>query len=166
MNGFSIITLGFAFLLTILITGRYFYFKEIHATARRKMKQFDLTLEGIDCSFEQIVYFITLPSHLPVTEEATKESIRLKYDVEKGAFPRLIGLKVYIETKADTLMIAYLSIEQFRIPTLDRLYVNEEMTKDTYRKIASAKMMLPGTHEEIIDEVYHQLKVGQFEIGG
>ncbi|SIS39779.1 hypothetical protein [Salimicrobium flavidum] len=166
MSGFSIISLGFAFLLTVLLTGRYFYFQEIRSTARRNMKELEVELEKIDCSFEQLVYFITLPSHLPITENAAKEDIHLKYDVEQGMFPRLIGLKVYIENRKDTLMIAYLSMEQFRIPMLDRLYAREEMTKETYRKIASAKMMSSGTHKEIIDEVYHQLKVGQFDMGG
>ncbi|SDJ36249.1 hypothetical protein [Salimicrobium halophilum] len=166
MSGFSIVSLGLLFIVTVLGTGRFFYFREINKSIERKMSQFHMNLEEIECSFEQIVYFVTLPSHLPLMQTTTKDDIHLQYDMEKGLFPKLIGLKVYIDSGEERRMIAYLPMEQFRIPKLDRLYVKRELTGEMYQKTAAAKVMLVCTQEEIKEEVYHQLKVGQFDIGG
>lgn len=161
MTGFMIFLIIFIFIATILLTGRYFYFWELKSFTKKITRLLGLNILNLDFSFEQMVYFISLPSNLPIIKNAKKEDIEIEFDYASLFFPMLAGIKIVIKTDPEKRILAYLTIKDFRLPTLDQLQENGKIDEAAYLKISTYKLIHPSTLKEISDEVYKQLTLGR-----
>jgi hypothetical protein len=161
MMGFSVSLTIFIFAATILLSGPLFYKIELKAFTNKTLKNLSLKVVELDFSFEQMVYFISLPSNLPVVKTAKKGDLSLELEYSSLFFPRLTGVKIYIKTNGEYVIVSYLPIKDFRLPKLDQLLESGEINQSDYVKISSTKLMHPSTLNQIKDEVHKQLQLGK-----
>ncbi|GGM23580.1 hypothetical protein GCM10011351_06700 [Paraliobacillus quinghaiensis] len=153
------------FVLTILMTSRYFYLLDIKLQARKIMKRLDINIAELNYSFEQISYFYTLPSNITALKSARKENILIEYDYDSILFQQLKGIKIYVEQQdKHDLLLAYLTINDFRLPSLDVLMEEEKIDENSYLKISIYKLIHPVTIKQIKDEVYKQILIGRYDV--
>ncbi len=152
---------SFIFLATIVITSRLFYMLELKRYTKKVVKKVGLDIIHLDYSFEQMVYFISLPSSSPWITDASKDNISIEYDYQSFTFPDLLGVKIFIKTPMEKRMLAYLPIKAFRLPSLDQILEQGKITDSDYRKISTYKLTHLSTLNEIKEEVYKQIQVSQ-----
>jgi hypothetical protein len=161
MMEFSVSLTIFIFAATIVLSGSFFYKMELKAFTSKALKTLSLKVIELDFSFEQMVYFISLPSNLPVVKSARKDDLSLELEYSSLFFPRLTGVKIYIKTNGEYVIISYLPIKDFRLPKLDQLLESGKINQSDYVKISSTKLMHPSTLNQIKDEVHKQLQLGK-----
>jgi hypothetical protein len=161
MMGFSVSLTVFIFAATIILSGPLFYKVELKAFTNKALKALSLKVVELDFSFEQMVYFISLPSNLPVIKSAKKDDLSLELEYSSLFFPRLTGVKIYIKTNGEYVIVSYLPIKDFRLPKLDQLLESGKINQSEYVKISSTKLMHPSTLNQIKDEVHKQLQLGK-----
>ncbi|HLO12472.1 MAG TPA: hypothetical protein VK190_09675 [Pseudoneobacillus sp.] len=161
MMGFSVSLTVFIFITTIVLSSCLFYKVELKTLTNKVMKDLSLKIVELDFSFEQMVYFISLPSNLPVIKMAKKEDLSLELEYSSLFFPRLTGVKIYIQTNDEYVILSYLPIKDFRLPKLDQLLESGKINQTDYFNISSTKLMHPSTLNQIKDEVYKQLQLGK-----
>lgn len=149
------------FLLFLVIGGRHFYWLMLQAEARRLARRHDLDLYKLACPFEQIIYFVSMPSQVPEIRHADKENLVIKPDYRSLLFPQLAGLKIFIRTGGEPILLAYLAMKDFRLAALDQLQEQKVIGEAEYRKLAACKLIHPATLEEISDEVSQQIQRGR-----
>lgn len=161
MGGFSIVLVLaiFIFISIILLTSRFFYFTELKSMTQKLTRLHGFDIIGLDYSFEQIVYFVSLPSNLPTIKYAKLENIVIKHSYQSLFFPNLTGIKIVIHTEMENLTLAYLPIKDFRLPALDQLLERGKIDEVDYLKISTCKLIHPKTLKEISDEVYKQMQM-------
>ncbi|WP_438348553.1 hypothetical protein ACP8HI_23615 [Paenibacillus sp. FA6] len=163
MVGFSLVLVLaiFIFISIILMSSRFFYFTELKSMTQKITRLHGFDIEELDYSFEQIVYFVSLPSNLPAIKHAQLENIVIKRSFESLFFPRLLGIKIVIHTDTENLTLAYLPIKDFRLPALDQLLEQGKIDEVDYLKISTCKLIHSQTLKEISDEVYKQMQLGR-----
>ncbi len=152
------------FFITIVVTNRYFYHLAMRVTANRFEKKYPYVIEKMSFSFEQMVYLVKLPTNIPLIKNAKKEEISIAFDYSSFLYPDLKGISVNLTTNGQKVTLAYLSIDNYRSPVLDKLLKDDNINLDTYRKISIYKLKHPKVSESIINEVYRKLQVGRFNI--
>lgn len=161
MTGFTAFIVVFLYILIVIGTGRYFYCLELRAASRRLTRKLGLDILKQDYSFEQIVYFISLPSNMPAVRHAGRDNLIIKLDYRSLFFPRLSGLKIYIQAGHERIAVAYLRIKDFRLPALDQILEQGRINESDYLKMSTCKLIHPVTLNEISDEVYRQIQLGR-----
>lgn len=161
MTGFSATIAIVVFCVLILISNRFFYYVEMKTVAVRITKSLGLNIVDLDYSFEQIVYFVSLPSNIPDIKNAKQEDLVIKLDYRSLFFPRLVGIKIYIKTDQENIMISYLPIKDFRLPVLDQILEQGVINEDDYLKISAYKLIHQRTLQEIAEETYNQIRLGR-----
>lgn len=163
MNEFIFITGIFLFLATIVLTERAFYHLAMKLTEMHFEKKYGYSIVSMSFSFEQMVYLVKLPSNSPIFREAKKEQLSIDYDYSSYMFPNIRGISVNIKSDQDQVTLAYLPIESYRSPVLDKLLKEGTINLGTYRKISTCKIRHPKMKEIIIEEVFRKLQVGRYE---
>ncbi|WP_442597123.1 hypothetical protein [Neobacillus sp. D3-1R] len=161
MTEFSIIISAIIFISVLLLSNRYFYFLELKAFTNRVSRTLGLDVLQLDYSFEQMVYFISLPSNIPVIKKAKQEDILIKCVYTSLFFPRLSGIKILIKSNEENRVVAYLPIKDFRLPTLDRIQEEGKINESSYLKISTYKLSHSTTLKEISEEVFKQIHGNQ-----
>lgn len=161
MTGFSIIIVVLIFLLIIFTSSRFFYSLELRSVTRRLTNSLGFDIQHLDYSFEQIVYFVSLPSNIPTIKNAKQEDLVIKLDYRSPLFPRLSGVKIHIKTDTENMVLAYLPIKDFRFPALDQILLQGKIDETDYLKISTYKLIHEITLREISCEVYKQMQVGR-----
>jgi len=152
------------FIITLIVSGRFFYLLEVRTTARKLLNSLKLDVLNINYSFEQMVFFHSLPSNIQMLRESKKEDIIIKYDYELLTFDQFKGIKLFIENNDESLFLGYLPINDFRFPILDLLLKNGDIDERSYHKVAIYKLIHPNTLEEISAEVYKQIHLGRYKV--
>jgi hypothetical protein len=158
MTGWSVSMIVVVFIATLLLSSKFFYILGLKSFTKRLAMRNDLNILELSYSFEQMVYFIPLPSNLPIIKNATKEDISIDCDYTSLLFPRLSGIKIYIQGETESLILAYLPIKDFRLPTLDQMLEQGKIDGHSYLKISTYKLIHPNTLKEISDEVFKQIQ--------
>ncbi len=161
ITGFVTFIIVLLFVLTIVVSGRYFYGLELRTKANKLTRSLGLKIAELDYSFEQIVYFASLPSNIPTIRNASRANLVIKLDYKSLFFPRLSGLKIYIKTDTERIILAYLPIKDFRLPSLDPLLEQGKIDESDYQKISICRLIHPATLKEISEEVFQQIQVGR-----
>ncbi|RCX17782.1 hypothetical protein DFP94_108143 [Fontibacillus phaseoli] len=161
MTGFASFIIVLLFILMVLASGRFFYGRELKSRARKLSRTFHLEIPNMDYSFEQIVYFISLPTNIPSIRNASRDNLVIKLDYKSLIFPRLSGLKMYIKSEKEKILLAYLPIKDFRLPALDQILKQGKINESDYRNMSTCKLIHPATLKEINEEVYQQIQVGR-----
>ncbi|MCH1624583.1 hypothetical protein [Fredinandcohnia quinoae] len=158
LNAFLLLFLIFIFIAVLILSGRFFYFLELKSFTKRISKKLGLDILQLNFSFEQMTYFLALPSNLPFVKNVNKEDIVIELDYTSLLFPKLVGIKILIKSDMVNEIIAYLPIKHFRLSTLDRLLEQDKIDESDYLKISTYTLVHSTTLREIKDEVYKQLK--------
>lgn len=147
-----------AFTTVFLMTTRPLYLRSLKLKAERVAKRLGLSLNEFVYSYEQMVFFTALPSHLPQLKHADIADITLKLDYHSMFFPRLQGVKVIITKGSHPFDLAYLPIKDFRLPALDRLSSESHLTDKEYLVVSSYIASNPRTLLEIKEEVFNKMQ--------
>jgi hypothetical protein len=158
---FSVIFTVFMFVGFILVSGPYFYRMELKSLSKKMTTSLGVDILQLNCSLEQMVYFVSLPSNLPILQNAKKEDLLLECEYTSIFFPQLAGVKISIQNDAEKLMLAYLPIKNFRLPRLDRFLEEGKINENNYLKMSAYKLIHPTTIKEIKEDVYKQLEIGR-----
>ncbi|SDC29982.1 hypothetical protein SAMN05421734_10682 [Pelagirhabdus alkalitolerans] len=161
MSWFYGISLLLAFGVTIM-TSKYFYFLNITKTTENLLNKYCTKLEDLDYSFEEIVYFYSLPSHISAINQATKSQFKIKLDYSHFLMTQLNGVYIEIESDHASIMLAYLPVDDFMLPFLDELLNAKKIGPRTSQKVSQAKLIHPDTLNEIVNEVYNQVQFGRY----
>lgn len=161
MTGLGVVIMVVTFVTVILLSSRFFYMLEIKSFIRQLTARLGLDIMELEYSFEQIVYFTTLPSNLPVIKHAKREDVVIKLDFHTLFMPGLAGIKIGIRTEGEDMDLAYLPIKDFRFPILDQLLEQGQINESEYLKISTFKLTHLTTLDEIADEIYKQMMVGR-----
>ncbi|MNO85493.1 hypothetical protein D3C76_768660 [compost metagenome] len=161
MTGFSVIVATLVFVGFLLLSSRFFCFVEMKSVAVRITKSLGLNIVELDYSFEQIVYFVSLPSNIPTLKNAKQEDLVIKLDYRSLFFPRLTGIKIFIKTEEEDIIISYLPTKDFRLPVLDQILEQGKINRDDYLKISTYKLIHQTTLNEIAEESYKQIRLGR-----
>ncbi|MFB1081753.1 hypothetical protein [Jeotgalibacillus sp. JSM ZJ347] len=153
------------FTAVFLISTRPLYVRSLKIKADRVAKKMGLSLGELVYSYEQMVFFTALPSHLPQLKHAGKQDIKLKLDYHSMFFPRLKGVKVIVTKGSHPFVLAYLPIKDFRLPALDRLSSESHLNDKEYLMVSSYIASNPRTLSEIKDEVFNKMQFKEEEAG-
>ncbi|WP_096156287.1 MULTISPECIES: hypothetical protein [Bacillus] len=115
-------------------------------------------------TFEQIVFFFTRPSLIPALQQAEIERLEIELEFKGILLPCLKGVRIFLHDTAEEapLFLAYLSVEDFRSPTLDKLLKEEKISPTQYVTICSSQLTLPAVQEALKEDVIKQLKMGRY----
>ncbi|MFN7249310.1 MAG: hypothetical protein ACK4M9_00720 [Anaerobacillus sp.] len=163
MNEFIFITSIVLFLATIVLTNNYFNQLAMKLTERQFQKKYGYSIEKMSFSYEQMVYLVKLPSNSPALKGTKKEQIYIDYDYSSFIFPSLKGISVNLKTGNEKITLAYLTIDNYRSPILDKLFKEGIIDEEMYRKISTSKIKHPKINEMMIDEVFKKLQVGRYK---
>ncbi len=151
------------FIVVIVLTGRYFYILEVRQTAKKLKTSLQVNPLALNYSLEQMIFFHSLPSNIPVIRNAKIENLTIEFAYRSFIFQRLQGIKIYVKNENESILLAFLPTNDFRFPTLDLLQKEGKIDETAYLKIATYRLMHPKTLNEISEEVYKQMKIGRYQ---
>lgn len=146
------------YIAILLFTARFFYLHALKLFSKKLSKKLKVELLDLDYSFEQMIYFVSLPSNLPIIRNAPEESITIELDYRLLFFPKLSGVKVFVKSEMETMYLAYLSIHDFRLPALDQMLEQGKIDDDDYLKMSAYMVSHPSVLLEMKEEVYKQIQ--------
>lgn len=150
------------FLMTAGLTSRPFYDFSMKKYTKRVTSKFGFKVSDLHYSYDQMIYFISLPTTLPYVKSADKEDLIIEQDYSSFFYPVLKGIKIFLKFNGQKLYLAYLPIGNFRLPHLDKLQQEGSIDEETYLKISTSKLLHPKTLTEVREEVYKQLQFGRY----
>ncbi|WP_079509143.1 hypothetical protein [Mesobacillus jeotgali] len=151
-----------AFVMMTALTSRPLYNLSMKNYCKRVTNQYGFNVSDLHYSYDQMIYFISLPTTLPYIKAAVKEDLIIEQDYTSYFYPVLKGVKISLEHNGDKLYLAYLPIGNFRLPHLDKLQQEGSIDEQAYLKISTTKLLQPDTLQEVRDEVFKQLQVGRY----
>lgn len=163
MNEIIILIMAILFIVIIVFTGRFFYIHEVKAAAKKLQTSHQVNALELNYSFEQMIFFHSLPSNIPTLRNAKKENLSIEFEYQSIIFQQLQGIKIYVKRKGETILLAFLPTNDFRFPTLDLLQKEGKIDDTAYLKIATYRLIHPKTLSEISEEVYKQMKIGRYQ---
>jgi len=104
-----------------------------------------------------MVYFIALPTTIPEIRDASKEQLYITPYYESYFFPEVDGIQVSVKTKDGTIPLAYLPVNDFSLPLLDRYVEAKQVDERTNQMMRAHLLIHPRTLRAIQDDVYFQL---------
>jgi hypothetical protein len=158
----TFITGVLVFLMTTALTSRRLYNFSMKSYSRQVTAHFGFKVSELHYSYDQMIYFISLPTTLPYVKSAVKEDLIIEQDYSSYFYPVLKGIRISLNDKGQKLSLAYLPIGNFRLPHLDKLQNEGSIDEHTYLKISTSKLLHPKTLQEVREEVYKQLQVGRY----
>lgn len=150
------------FLMTAGLTSRPFYDFSMKKYTKRVTSKFGFKVSDLHYSYDQMIYFISLPTTLPYVKAADKDDLLIEQDYSSFFYPVLKGIKISLKSNGQKLYLAYLPIGNFRLPHLDKLQQEGGIDEQTYLKISTSKLLHPKTLTEVREEVYKQLQIGRY----
>ncbi|QMV41228.1 hypothetical protein [Cohnella cholangitidis] len=146
-----------------LLFNRKNYSLALRLFASRKLMRLGYKLEDVKFSFDRMVYTVSLPTNQPDIMRANKENFAIVEEFGSWIYPQLNGIRVVLNPgQGNAQLIAYLPIEQFRLPLLDQLLLDGKIKAEVYRRICACILILPSTKDEMIGEVYKQIHNKRF----
>lgn len=162
MNEFSVMVMAVVFVGTLLFTSRPCYRLILRSIAKREAARLNVSLQDVSFSFDQMVYFIALPTTIPEVRDAMKEELAVEPYYESYFFPDVNGVQVSVKSENAVVPIAYLPIDDFSLPVLDRYLETKTIDERVNRTIRAHMIVHERTLEAIRDEVYHHLHKDRF----
>lgn len=157
MTEFSVMIMTVAFIGSILLTSQPCYRFVTGNLARRHATALGVSLKDVSFSFDQMVYFIALPTTIPEVRDAAKAELVVEPYYESYFFPEVNGVQVSVKSGSAVTPIAYLPIDDFSLPVLDRHLEAGKINERVNRTIREHMIVHDRTLEAIRDEVYDHL---------
>lgn len=150
------------FFMASALTSRRLYNLSQKYYSKRLTSHFGFKVSDLHYSFDQMIYFISMPTSLPYIKDALKEDLVIELDYSSFFYPVLKGIKISLKQNGKNMHLAYLPIGNFRLPHLDQLQQEGTIDEQTYLRISISKLLHPETMQEVREEVYKQLQVGRY----
>ncbi|WP_102262924.1 hypothetical protein [Mesobacillus jeotgali] len=150
------------FFMVSALTSRPLYNLSQKHYSNRVTAHYGFKVSDLHYSYDQMIYFISMPTTLPYIKNALKEDLVIEQDYSSYFFPVLKGIKISLKQNSENMYLAYLPIGNFRLPHLDKLQHEGTIHEQTYLRISTSKLLDPGTLQEVREEVYKQLQVGRY----
>ncbi|GAM13548.1 hypothetical protein [Mesobacillus selenatarsenatis] len=150
------------FFMASALTSRPLYNLSQKHYSNRVTAHYGFKVSELHYSYDQMIYFISMPTTLPYIKNALKEDLVIEQDYSSYFFPVLKGIKISLKQNGENMYLAYLPIGNFRLPHLDKLQQEGTIDEQTYLRISTSKLLDPGTLQEVREEVYKQLQVGRY----
>ncbi|WLR57030.1 hypothetical protein LC048_09240 [Mesobacillus subterraneus] len=150
------------FFMTSALTSRPLYNLSRKRYSNRVTAQYGFKVSDLHYSYDQMIYFISMPTTLPYIKNSLMEDLVIEQDYSSYFFPVLKGIKISLKQNGENMYLAYLPIGNFRLPHLDKLQHEGIIDEQTYLRISTSKLLDPGTLKEVREEVYKQLQVGRY----
>lgn len=150
------------FFMASALTSRPLYNISQKHYSKRLTAHYDFKVSDLHYSYDQMIYFISMPTSLPYIKDALKEDLVIEQDFSSYFYPVLKGIKISLKQDGKKMYLAYLPIGSFRLPHLDKLQQEGTIDEQTYLRISTSKLLHPGTLHEVREEVYKQLQVGRY----
>ncbi|WP_226676330.1 hypothetical protein [Mesobacillus jeotgali] len=150
------------FFMVSALTSRPLYNLSQKHYSNRVTAHYGFKVSDLHYSYDQMIYFISMPTTLPYIKNALKEDLVIEQDYSSYFFPVLKGIKISLKQNSENMYLAYLPIGNFRLPHLDKLQHEGTIDEQTYLRISTSKLLDPGTLQEVREEVYKQLQVGRY----
>lgn len=157
MTEFSVMIMTVTFIGSILLTSQPCYRFVTGYLARRHAAVLGVSLKDVSFSFDQMVYFIALPTTIPEVRDAAKKELIIIPYYESYFFPEVNGVQVSVKSRTSAIPIAYLPIDDFSLPVLDRNLEAGKINERVNRTIREHMIVHDRTLAAIRDEVYHHL---------
>lgn len=158
MSEFSVMIMAVAFIGTILLTSRPCYLFVLSHIAKREAAILHVSLKDVSFSFDQMVYFIALPTTIPEVRDARKDELIIEPYYESYFFPDVNGIQVSVKSGQEVIPLTYLPIDDFSLPILDRYLEARTIDERANRIIRAHVIVHDRTLQAIRDEVYHHLR--------
>lgn len=158
----SFILATFFFFIASALTSRPLYNLSQKHYSKRVTASYGFKVSELHYSYDQMIYFISMPTTLPYIKNALKEDLIIEQDYSSYFFPVLKGIKISLKQHGENMYLAYLPIGNFRLPHLDKLQQEGTIDEQAYLRISTSKLLDPGTLKEVREEVYKQLQVGRY----
>ncbi|WP_088104223.1 hypothetical protein [Halalkalibacter urbisdiaboli] len=155
MIGYGLIVFLLAFV--IMYMSRPCLYVVLRWKTERRLRGLGVKLHDIHFSFEEMTYFVPLPNRLPLLANATLDQLVAEPDYTSFIFPKLNGLKIYVRKEKEELLIAYISIEHFRLPYFDKLLYEGKINERQYLEMSAYKLMHRSTSDDFLKEVYRMM---------
>ncbi|MBS8264229.1 hypothetical protein DYI25_07245 [Mesobacillus boroniphilus] len=150
------------FFIASALTSRSLYNLSQKYYSKRVTAHYGFKLSDLHYSYDQMIYFISMPTTLPYIKDTLKEELVIEQDYSSYFFPVLKGTKISLKQNRESMYLAYLPIGNFRLPHLDKLQQEGTNDEQTYLRISTGKLLDPGTLQEVREEVYKQLQEGRY----
>lgn len=157
MTEFSVMMMTVAFIGSILLTSQPCYRFVTGNLAKRHAATLGVSLKDVSFSFDQMVYFIALPTTIPEVRDAVQDELIVEPYYESYFFPEVNGVQVSVKSGSTVIPIAYLPIDDFSLPVLDRHLEAGKINVRVNRTIREHMIVHDRTLAAIRDEVYHHL---------
>lgn len=157
MSEFSVMMMAVTFIGTILLSSRPCYLFILRHIAKREAAALRISLQDVSFSFDQMVYFIALPTTIPEVRDARKDELIIEPYYESHFFPDVNGIQVSVKSGQEVIPITYLPIDDFSLPILDRYLETRTIDERTNRIIRAHVIVHERTLQAIRDEVHHHL---------
>lgn len=150
------------FFMASALTSRPLYSLSQKHYSNRVTAHYGFKVSELHYSYDQMIYFISMPTTLPYIKNALKEDLVIEQDYSSYFFPVLKGIKISLKQNGENMYLAYLPIGNFRLPHLDKLQQEGTIDEQTYLRISTSKLLDHSTLQEVREEVYKQLQVGRY----
>jgi hypothetical protein len=146
-------------IITFLLSSRLIYKLTVKLYAKRILTPLELSIEHLQYSYEELTYYVNIPTNNPDILQAKKEDLILRREFSSTLFPRIKGIHIYLRTGPhQQMMIAYLPVDRYCIPLLRIFLLRNQISKEAYNRIVACKLLQKQTAQEILEEVYQQLR--------
>ncbi|WP_146035904.1 hypothetical protein [Salipaludibacillus keqinensis] len=146
-----------AFLCTILCS-KAFYELLIKWRSERKLTKLKKQIDDIHYSFEELIYFVSLPNQNPDICNVNIDKFHAKPVYRSFIFPVNEGLMVSVNHHKENINIAFMALDSFRIPFLEKLHHQYKLNEKEYEDMRSYVLIHPRTRKSFIEEVYRQIR--------
>ncbi|ACL70878.1 hypothetical protein [Halothermothrix orenii] len=147
------------FLAIVIGASKYFYFTYLKRFTTKILHKYNYTLDDLKYSFEEIIYFVTLPTNNPLIINSSLDDLYIEKEFISHVYPTINGLKIILKTPdSRDMLVAYLARDKFRIPLLEKMVYVGKIDSQTYTRMTAYKLVHPHTINEIKEEVHRQLK--------
>lgn len=146
-------------IVTFLVSSRPIYKLTMTLYARRILAPLELSIEQLKYSYEELTYYVNIPTNNPVILQSKKEDLMFRMEFSSMLFPTVEGIHIDLRTGPNQrMMIAYLPVDRYCIPLLRIFLLRNQMSKAVYNRIVACKLLQKQTAEEILEEVHQQLR--------
>lgn len=149
------------FALVLILTGRFFYKLAVGLKAKYYQRKLKFCLDNLNFSYEQISYFVTKNSNFRFVGDINTDHFFLDFHYSSVLFPELRGIKICINNDNEKKVLAYLAVEKFRCPKLDKYLQEDKISQIAYQNISCYKLLQKDTQKKVINHAYNQFQVGR-----
>ncbi len=150
---------GFLFFVVIMISSRRIANRVLEIKAQRIMRVMGKTIDTIECSYEGLIYMVSLPVYDVTLQDLSPASIHVELDRFLWLFPTTHSMRiVYHDEDGGYRLLAYLALEALFVPLLDEQCERGVIDKKQFTLMRRYLFEHKKKHHLIIQEVLDKIQ--------